>query len=119
MAPRSRPILAYWNLKATGCVHGHETPLAVPVQLVAGHTYRLGFFTAGNQAYGSYGLASDYADATLHQAYLAGGDAFPNSPDVIHYALVDIRYAVGIPAPMAVSPTNTGPFAIQNQFESS
>ena len=88
-----------------------ETPLAVPVQLFAGHTYRLGFYAAGNQAYGSYDLDSDYSDATIQQAYYAGGDTFPNLPDSIHYALVDIRYTVGIPVPLAVSPTNTGAFA--------
>ncbi len=88
-----------------------ETPLAVPVQLLAGHTYRLGFYAAGNLAYGSFSLASDHADATLQQSYYAAGDAFPNLPDTVHYALVDIRYAVPIPVPLPVSPTNSGVFA--------
>jgi uncharacterized repeat protein (TIGR01451 family) len=87
-----------------------ETPLNTPVQLLAGQTYRLGFYAAGDSPYGRYDMPSLYPDATLQQAYYAPGDSFPNFGDSIHFAFVDIKYSAPILATVPTTPFVLGLF---------
>jgi uncharacterized repeat protein (TIGR01451 family) len=87
-----------------------ETPLSSPVQLLAGHTYRLGFYTPGDPAYGRFDQDSSYLDATIQQEFYADGDEFPNIADTARWVFVDIRYRVGDLVSLPVNPMVSGNF---------
>jgi uncharacterized repeat protein (TIGR01451 family) len=96
-----------------------ETPLVTPIQLQAGHTYRLGAYTVSFNFYYNQitfnanlvvGLPRDYHDAILGQEYSEGGDTFPEVADPGVFALVDVRYTVGIPTPLPITPTHSASF---------
>ena len=88
-----------------------ETPLSTPVQLLAGQRYRLGVYTAGLPYYQSYDPSTTFNDGTIDQGCESSGDGFPNVFDGSEWWMVDIRYTVGIPVPLPVTPTNSASFA--------
>lgn len=91
-----------------------ETPLLTPVSLRAGHTYRLTAFNALFNIAAMYlsDLASDFPDAVISQDYYSQSDAFPNLVDSSPYRIgADIRYTVGIPTILPLTPTNSGSFS--------
>src|SRR4029077_2584977 len=51
-----------------------ETPLATPVQLLAGVTYRVGVYTGGAAYYWTDGLPSGFPNGVMVQGYEIGGD---------------------------------------------
>ncbi|MBI5386751.1 MAG: DUF11 domain-containing protein [Verrucomicrobia bacterium] len=88
-----------------------ETPLATPIQLTAGVTYRLGVYTGDDYhyyRYGSYPEAFDYG--TVDTGYTLYGDGFPQNSTSTHH-LVDLRYTVGTLESVALAPGETANFA--------
>lgn len=90
-----------------------ETLLPTPVNLRAGHTYRLGVYKAAFNTFNlSLGLASEYPDMSLGQSYGDQGDTFPGTVfPGLQYPMADMRYCVGIPTPLPLTPTNTAVFS--------
>jgi hypothetical protein len=92
-----------------------ETPLATPITLFAGTTYRVGAdIPAGTSGY--YQTASwptTFANGTVGQNfYYSYGDVFPNTVyGTSQGPLVDLRYAVAFSNSIAVSPASSGAFA--------
>jgi len=92
-----------------------ETPLAAPLNLSAGNTYRVGFYTslaAGGPYYYSASRPSTFANGTLVNGYYYSfSDSFPANfySGNTFIMLVDLRYTVGSVIP--VTPTDTGNFA--------
>jgi hypothetical protein len=82
-----------------------ETPLASPVVLNAGRTYRIAFYVSGTNYYWIHDGPMVFRDGAIHGSYEVAGDAFPGSPDSVQWWLVDLRYAVCAPVPVAVSPS--------------
>jgi uncharacterized repeat protein (TIGR01451 family) len=87
-----------------------ETPLPTPLQLSAGTSYRVGFYTGGGYYYYSYTFLTSFPFGTLGQSYYATGDAFPTSSSTSTRYLVDLRYTVGSDVPIPVAPTLSGTF---------
>ncbi len=88
-----------------------ETPLATPIQLQAGQSYRLGAYTASYYGYNLlYNAVFDNTDATMGEGYAERGDTFPDTPEPGSASTVDIRYTVDIPTPQPITPTNSGNF---------
>jgi uncharacterized repeat protein (TIGR01451 family) len=88
-----------------------ETPLAVPVQLNAGSTYRVTFYTAGANYYYRTDSANTFSNGVFNQAYESLGDVFPTNVDNnVRWWMVDLRYTVQTPVSVAVSPTLSGNF---------
>ncbi len=90
-----------------------ETPLASPVTLTAGTTYRLGFYTSGGSYYYHSSRPSTFPNGTLVDGYYhTSSDGFPttfyNADKVIF--LCDIRYTVGAAVSVPISPTVSGLF---------
>jgi hypothetical protein len=92
-----------------------ETPMATPVTLAAGTTYRVGArIPAGTDGY--YRDASwpaTFANGTVGQNfYWTYGDVFPTSVyGTSQGPLVDLRYRVVFTNSISVSPTSSGSFA--------
>ncbi|TAK99275.1 MAG: DUF11 domain-containing protein, partial [Verrucomicrobia bacterium] len=92
-----------------------ETPLATPLLLSAGTTYRVGFYTgvSGNYYYRS-DRPSTFTNGTLVDGYYyTSGDAFPTTfygADKVIF-LCDLRYTVGASLSMPVTPTVAGAFS--------
>ena len=87
-----------------------ETPLSTPVQLLAGQTYRLGVSSAGLPYYGRFDQSTTFSDGTINTEYFTSGDGFPNNFDSWQWVFVDIRYTVGIPVSLTITPTNSANF---------
>src|SRR5207245_8459528 len=83
-----------------------ETPLSTPVQLLAGQTYRVGFYTAGTTSYGRNDLPASFSDGTITQTYYNAGDGFPNNFDSWRWIFVDIKYVVQRTVSVPLSLTN-------------
>ncbi len=88
-----------------------ETPLAAPLLLMAGTTYRVAAYTGGGDYYWRFDLLPDFPDGTIDQSYDASGDAFPISVDSVRWWFVDLSYSVGALAPVAIAPTTSGVFS--------
>jgi uncharacterized repeat protein (TIGR01451 family) len=87
-----------------------ETPLATPVALNAGVTYRVGVYTGGTPYYGRNDLTNVFAHGTILQHYEILGDGFPTSPlGGWRWFFVDLRYTTG-GGSLAIAPTNSGGF---------
>jgi uncharacterized repeat protein (TIGR01451 family) len=88
-----------------------ETALASPVKLSAGTTYRVAVYTGSwvNYYYRT-DMASAFPNGTISQSYEASGDGFPTNADYYNWVLVDLKYTVGSPVPLVVSPANSGNF---------
>lgn len=91
-----------------------DTPLAEPVSLSAGTTYRLGFYTGGNTTfYYNTNRPSTFANGTITNGYYYSlGDGFPaifvhGNPYIF---LCDLRYTIGNALPVPITPTVSGPF---------
>jgi hypothetical protein len=79
-----------------------QTPLATPITLLAGSTYRIGAYTPGAPYY--FGFAPPNPSfATLGQTYEGFGDHFPNLSDS-EYFLVDLRGNIGPSTLVPISP---------------
>ncbi len=105
-------LLASQNVQSTERVW-METPLAAPVGLQAGTTYRLAVYVTDSQnwyyrnATGPFG----FADGTIGHAYSYYGDGFPNNNygGDGNWAFVDLRYVPGL-FTVPVSPNTTASF---------
>ncbi len=91
-----------------------ETPLAAPLALSAGTTYRVGFYTAGGSYYYREDRPSGFPNGTLVDGYYYGtADGFPTnfySADRVIF-LCDLRYTIGSSLAVPISPTASGNFA--------
>ena len=92
-----------------------EAPLATPVILSAGTTYRVGTHIP-TSAWGYFATASwpaTYANGTVGQNfYWSSGDVFPTMVYGTNQGpLVDLRYQVVFSNAVPVSPTSSGAFA--------
>jgi uncharacterized repeat protein (TIGR01451 family) len=88
-----------------------ETALISPVQLTAGTTYRVGVYTGGGNYYYRTDMGFSFPNGTINQSYEASGDAFPSVSDSYYWILVDLKYTVPAPVPLAVTPANSGGFS--------
>lgn len=87
-----------------------ETPLAAPLQLKAGVTYRIGFMVGPNQTfYRRTDLDASFPHGSIVQGYSALADAFPTTTSSAKWSLVDLRYQA-MPATVPLAPTQTGDF---------
>lgn len=88
-----------------------ETPLATPVTLAAGNTYRLALLVAENAFYyARMDMPSSLAFGTLHSAYSRAGDGFPASATALRWPFVDLRFAAQWESQVLLSATTTAPF---------
>ena len=87
-----------------------ETALTTPIQLTAGTRYRVASYTGGGNYYYRTGMASTFPNGTINQGYYASGDAFPSSTDSAQWFFVDLKYTVGSPISVAVTPGVSGNF---------
>jgi hypothetical protein len=89
-----------------------ETPLAVPVTLLGGHTYRVGVYAPGLATqYTRFDAPAAFADGVIHQSYTTQGDGFPSNPHPAQWWYVDLAYSVPTARPLALSPVTSGDFA--------
>ncbi len=85
-------------------------PLATPLPLAAGSTYRVAFYSAATNYYWRTDGTNTFAYGTINQSYEAAGDTFPTSTDTARWWLVDLRYTVGSGGALNVTPTVSGTF---------
>jgi hypothetical protein len=88
-----------------------DTPLATPVTLQAGTTYRVGFLSGGQLYYWRTDMTSIFANGTIVQDYESLGDTFPTTADSQRWIFVDLDYVVGSSASVPITPSATGNFA--------
>src|SRR6185503_20225969 len=89
-----------------------ETPLAAPLQLLAGQRYRIGvFYPAFNVTYSRDDLPNTFADGTIHQSYTSDGDTMPTVAVFSRWPLVDFRYEAPTPVIIPVTPAISGTFS--------
>jgi hypothetical protein len=92
-----------------------ETPLATPVSLAAGTTYRVcAHIPAGSNGYfRRTSWPTTFADGTVGQNfYYSYGDIFPTTVyGTAQGPLIDLRYSVAFTNAIPVTPTNSGTFA--------
>ncbi len=86
------------------------TPLANPVTLSAGTTYRLGAYTGGGAFYYLTNFPTSFPDGTLGNQYYSSGDNFPQSTDAGIFFVLDLAYTIGTNTPSPVTPIVTGDF---------
>lgn len=90
-----------------------ESPLASPLGLMAGNTYRIGLYIGADQFYYYRNSAGPFAfaDGTIDHRHSFPGDAFPsvNSGLDGYWPFVDIRYVPGL-FTIPVSPNTTANF---------
>ena len=86
-----------------------ETALATPLQLHAGTKYRVATYTGGigNAYYWRSDMDNAFPDGTIDTSYQRSGDSFPTTSDNVRWWFVGLRYNVGLPAPIAISPSST------------
>jgi hypothetical protein len=93
-------LLEYWR----------ETPLAAPLLLAAGTSYRIGVYSAFNVS-GPILLQSaspsTFAYGTLGANYNGNGDAFPTNDFSTYRALVDLRFVVGNSSTVSTLPAGS------------
>jgi hypothetical protein len=82
-----------------------ETPLATPLSLSSGVTYRLATYTAGQVYYGRSDMSNTSPLGTINTGYEIPGDAFPTSSSSWKWIFVDFRANVGSFTSAPVSPT--------------
>lgn len=107
------------NLLASQNVNGvagswTDTPLASPLPLVAGTTYRVSFFTGGGNYYFRSGRPSTFPNGTIVNGfYYTASDAFPSTFDSSDTTifLCDLRYTAGSSQSVPVTPVVSGAFA--------
>jgi uncharacterized repeat protein (TIGR01451 family) len=87
-----------------------ETALTRPIQLLAANRYRVSFYTGTNSAFGRLDMAATFAHGRIEQAYSGVGDVFPTGANAWRLPFVDLRYVVGQPAPITVTPAVSGNF---------
>lgn len=81
-----------------------DTPLLVPLLLLAGDTYLLTAHENGVDYFYSQDLPTTFPDGTINQSYWDSGDVFPAQQDDSRWYFVDLRYAKDV----AVVPINPG-----------
>jgi uncharacterized repeat protein (TIGR01451 family) len=88
-----------------------ETPLASPLNLAAGTTYIVSFYSATTYYYRP-DRTNTFPDGTIEDAYYYyAGDSFPITPVVSPYVyLVDLKYVRGASATVPITPATAGPF---------
>ena len=85
-----------------------ETPLAAPLELPAGATYRIGVMWTNT--YWRLAVPPPFPHGTIGLAYSSDGDAFPELSSATGVPLVDLRYIASSAVPVALAPVSTGPF---------
>jgi uncharacterized repeat protein (TIGR01451 family) len=88
-----------------------ETPLSSPLQLNAGNTYRIAYYTGSSPDYYSYDMTNDFADGTINQSYYGFGDAFPVDAVPGQLFAVDLRYTIAVPIALPSTPSVSGAFS--------
>jgi hypothetical protein len=88
-----------------------ETALITPIQLLAGHRYRVGVYTGGGNYYWRYDLPLAFPDGSIDQSYQSSGNAFPTNSDSVRWWFIDLRYTVGVSGALSLSRSNSGSFA--------
>ncbi|MGV3774935.1 MAG: immunoglobulin domain-containing protein [Verrucomicrobiales bacterium] len=84
-----------------------ETQLPTPILLKKNQTYRVSFWTAGQDYYGRLEAPIAFPNGTITGSYYALGDAFPDTVDNTSWYMVDLRYSL----PASFTPTNTATFS--------
>jgi hypothetical protein len=82
-----------------------ETPLATPITLNAGTTYRIGTYTAGAIYYGRNDMSATSPLGSINAGYEVVGDAFPSGASTWKWIFVDLRANVGTGIPISIAPT--------------
>ncbi|MDP3850418.1 MAG: cadherin-like beta sandwich domain-containing protein [Luteolibacter sp.] len=85
-----------------------DTPLASPLQLQVGVTYRIGVLTGGAPYYARADMGTTFPHGSLNQSYSSSGNVFPTTVDSVRWWFVDMRYTIG--SPVTLSPATTGAF---------
>jgi len=100
-------LLATQNVSGSAGVWT-ETPLATPLALTAGTTYRVGFYTGGGIYYWNTDRPSNFPNGTLVDGYYyTYADDFPTDfygADRVIF-LCDLRYTVGSYTNIPIAPT--------------
>jgi len=81
-----------------------EVPLVSPLQLRAGHRYRLARFTGNHPLHTQSTGLSSFQHGLLEWPYTRGADGFPTETTPSRWSLVDLRYRVLAPTPLRVVP---------------
>ena len=100
-------LLAAQNVVSTEGVW-LETPLAAPVELQAGATYRVGVLWTN--VYWNALPPAVFPHGAIGPAYSSDGDAFPEYGSGDGLPQVDLRYTAMSAVPVALLPASTGPF---------
>jgi uncharacterized repeat protein (TIGR01451 family) len=87
-----------------------ETPLATPLVLNAGTTYRVAAFTGGGNYYSRSDSVNSFTNGVMNLSYEGVGDVFPASSDGARWWFVDLRFSPGSSTASSITPTVTGPF---------
>ena len=87
-----------------------STPLTPPLTLTAGSEYVVAAYTGGGSYYWRADLTNTFPNGVINQSYNTSGDAFPTTADGAKWWLVSLGYTAGAPVPVAITPTNAGPF---------
>ncbi|MEY2427378.1 MAG: hypothetical protein QOJ40_263 [Verrucomicrobiota bacterium] len=87
-----------------------ETPLSVPLSLAAGSNYVVAVRVSSSTYYWLTSLSGAFADGTIGTALFTTADAFPTGTSAGFWPLVGLRYSVGVPQSIAITPTNSAPF---------
>jgi hypothetical protein len=82
-----------------------ETPLASPLRLRAGSTYRIGAYTAGQTYFWRTDMSADSPLGTINQSLFANGDSLPIINSSTKWAFVDLRCNVAAAAQIPVTPS--------------
>ena len=91
-----------------------ETPLASPLALTAGTTYRVSFFTAGGSFYNSSSVPATFPHGTIVSGYYySTADSFPTnfSAGSTTLYLCDLRYTAGSAVNLPITPVVSGTFS--------
>jgi len=81
-----------------------ETPLASPLTLVAGQSYRVSILFGNQTYYWRTDGSNTFNYGTINQSYEAPGDGFPTSSDSVRWWLIDLRYTTGAYTNPPISP---------------
>jgi uncharacterized repeat protein (TIGR01451 family) len=89
-----------------------ETALPSPVQLTAGSTYVIGYYTGDGDYYLHGDPTINFDDVTLVSGFFASQDNFPDQDTGLVGWAVDLRYVLtDLVQSVIVNPTNSGAFA--------
>ena len=82
-----------------------DTPLATPVQLLGGTTYRIGCYTAGQNYYRWTTTTHVFPLGTIGQDYMTSGDGFPVTHEGNQWYIMDFVAQVSSATSVPITPT--------------